>query len=881
MSGLREVIKLAFESKLNSSEGVRHFRKVASSSQTRPRPRKRREKQITESLQAREEEWKPSNQVKAGISFEAKLKLIFVSKPSRSWYMFRSKVQADICFEAKLKLIFVSKPSRSWYMFRSKVQTDICFEAKLKLIFVSKPSRSWYMFRSQVEAGICFEAKSKLTGNVQCLLATHTTKLFEPKFLELLIGNIPEEDIEIVFMGLAGYVFVLAVDLATKQTLVLKLLFHSAHSVANILPLKGASLKFCSHIAIIISTGSVVSVTPDPAYKSLEYATAYLPTHVASVCGVHDKILCGDKVDLWLCQIQGDMHVDMKSKMLPIKGVTAVCAVVGTSNAVTVTSYGNMYQMDVELCLNEERDSLVHTPMETDVESTETSEIFEAICSATKQLETLNYEIAKENRILEGISLAMRVDHLKTYFQVKVKVHDTGHVSSYVAEEHNPGTEIPNRLGNYILEMDVANSTNETYDSPTWSLNVCVNIEKESFINMIPLAHGLSRNHPFKLLMPISIPTPGVPVKLSCNLVSRLLRPSLESNRSWIIVPVADLTLDVSYFLTPRLETVALRCVHRKYDITSLTDDLLRMAQQNILGKIEINYVEQVRLNNNVDKKYELKLRHKTELKTLWVEVVKNCLHRNLKFKQSSYMEGIGEDVPKSLALYLGSSNLKLDFNPGCNTLTVLCTDLKILHAMKRYLLTLGLSGTDRRVVYIDSRLFTEAKRLSAPLSHRRERADTGLAVSQRATGRVTSEEQADTGLAVSQRATGRVTSEEQADTGLAVSQRATGRVISEEQADNGLAVSQRATGRVTNEEQADNGLVSQRATGRVITCRVIYGVESTATSTEHILNHYYRLGWPQKTYFSNLELKSASMRNAKRRESEARSGTAVLEIKL
>nr|CAD7206496.1 unnamed protein product [Timema douglasi] len=127
-------------------------------------------------------------------------------------------------------------------------------------------------------------------------------------------------------------------------------------------------------------------------------------------------------------------------------------------------------------------------------------------------------------------------------------------------------------------------------------------------------------------------------------------------------------------------------------------------------------------------------------------------------------MEGIGEDVPKSLALYLGSSNLKLDFNPGCNTLTVLCTDLKILHAMKRYLLTLGLSGTARRVVYIDSRLFTEAKRW--------ERAHTGLTVSHQATGRVASEEQADTGLAASQRATGRVAS-------LAVSQRATGRVAS------------------------------------------------------------------------------------------------------
>nr|CAD7412281.1 unnamed protein product [Timema cristinae] len=268
------------------------------------------------------------------------------------------------------------------------------------------------------------------TGNVQCFLATHTTKFFEPKFLALLIGNIPEEDIEIVFMGLEGYVFILAVDLVTKQTPVLKLLFHSAHSVANILPLK------------------VVSVTPDPVYKSLEYATAYLPTHVATVCGVHDKILCGDKVDLWLCQIQGDTHVDMKSKMLPNKGVTAVCTVVGTSNAITVTSYGNMYMMDVELCLNEERDSLVQMPMETDVESTESSEIFEAICSATKHLETLNYEIAKENRILEGISLAMRMDRLKMYFQVNVKVHDTGHFSSYIAEEHNPEMVIPNRLAN-------------------------------------------------------------------------------------------------------------------------------------------------------------------------------------------------------------------------------------------------------------------------------------------------------------------------------------------------------------------------------------------------------------------------------------------------
>nr|CAD7459831.1 unnamed protein product [Timema tahoe] len=260
------------------------------------------------------------------------------------------------------------------------------------------------------------------TGNVQCFLATHTAMFFEPKFLELLIGNIPEEDIEIVFMGLGSYVFILAVDLVTKQTPVLKLLFHSAHSVANILPLKGTSSKFCSHIAIIISTGSVVSVTPDPVYKSLEYATAYLPTHVATVCGVHDKILCGDKVDLWLCQIQGDTHVDMKCKMLPNKEVTAVCTIVGTSNVVAVTSYGNMYKIDIELCLNEERDSLVQMSMETDVESSENSDIFEAICSATKQLETLSYEIAKENRILEGISLAMRVDHLKTYFKVNVKL---------------------------------------------------------------------------------------------------------------------------------------------------------------------------------------------------------------------------------------------------------------------------------------------------------------------------------------------------------------------------------------------------------------------------------------------------------------------------
>ncbi|CAG2068390.1 unnamed protein product, partial [Timema podura] len=114
-------------------------------------------------------------------------------------------------------------------------------------------------------------------------------------------------------------------------------------------------------------------------------------------------------------------------------------------------SYGNMYKIDIELCLNEERDSLVQMSMETDVESSENSDIFEAICSATKQLETLSYEIAKENRILEGISLAMRVDHLKTYFQVNVKVHDTGHFSSYIAEEHNlgifiPEMEIPNRL---------------------------------------------------------------------------------------------------------------------------------------------------------------------------------------------------------------------------------------------------------------------------------------------------------------------------------------------------------------------------------------------------------------------------------------------------
>nr|CAD7588263.1 unnamed protein product [Timema genevievae] len=380
------VIKLAFESKLNSSEGVRHFRKVASSRDRRFIPNMAETKKEMEGADnrksAEEDMFCPSQDVKIkSFKFTKSIKLNGVLK-----------LQA-----LRKGFTLVKKQHDKGFLNIYTFQGSITRASKAFSIEIPCPLLK--------------------TGNVQCFLATHTAMSFEPKFLELLIGNIPEEDIEIVFMGLGSYVFILAVDLVTKQTPVLKLLFHSAHSVANILPLKGTSSKFCSHIAIIISTGSVVSVTPDPVYKSLEYATAYLPTHVATVCGVHDKILCGDKVDLWLCQIQGDTHVDMKCKMLPNKGVTAVCTIVGTSNAVAVTSYGNMYKIDIELCLNEERDSLVQMSMETDVESSENSDIFEAICSATKQLETLSYEIAKENRILEGISLAMRVDHLKTYFQ--------------------------------------------------------------------------------------------------------------------------------------------------------------------------------------------------------------------------------------------------------------------------------------------------------------------------------------------------------------------------------------------------------------------------------------------------------------------------------
>jgi hypothetical protein len=170
--------------------------------------------------------------------------------------------------------------------------------------------------------------------------------------------------------------------------------------------------------------------------------------------------------------------------------------------------------------------------------------------------------------------------------------------------------------GQYGFEIHLKNNEDQDYCPETWSLFVSVTTDFMCVNQISKLEQRVRKDVSLKTFFVVRIAESFSPVRVSCNLVANISEESETKPTLWAVIPIAETTLDASYFFSP-----VSQCTKN-----SISGDLLKIAHSHIGENSKSLESQQVPVTGQHMYEFRM-LRDWENPSDIWAAVMKNCRH--------------------------------------------------------------------------------------------------------------------------------------------------------------------------------------------------------------------------------------------------------------